>query len=119
MICPHCERDTPPSEDLCVHCAGALDVTFDELSEVIAGDAEEREQWRIENRARALLALCALVFALVVVTRWLIVPTAPTEVVVPVLRPASYLGTDSGAARAQVVPLELPGLEPEIPLKRR
>ncbi|GIW73248.1 MAG: hypothetical protein KatS3mg102_2790 [Planctomycetota bacterium] len=114
VICPHCEADTPASAPRCVRCGGSLDVTFEELSGAVLVEEEQRQQWRAEVRARGVLTLGAVLFALALLAHLLLVPRAPEVVVLPVepmlFEPPSEPAPPPAPA--------LPGLEPVIPAGR-
>ncbi len=119
MICPHCERDTPPAESLCVHCGGALAVRFDELSESLAAQAQVDRAEEAKRRARRRLLFSIALLALVALAHALLVPPVPELTPLPAIDPAAIAPGGSRIDRLEIEPLAIPALEPVVPRGRR
>lgn len=102
MICPHCELDTPSTEERCLHCDGRLDVLFEEVESAERARAFKRRERLAEAQARFWLVLAGALFAVVLTARLVLVHDAPLTVVEPAfVVPAAEQATDP-------LPLQLP-----------
>lgn len=110
MICPHCERDTPATEPYCMLCGGALDLSFEEVEEAVQRRSETLARRRAEEAARSWLLLAAVVMALALAARLLLVPEPQLGWAEP-----AYEVAEPPAAEA---PAEMPLVLPELEIPR-
>ena len=109
MICPHCEKDTPPTLPYCQACGLSIDLSFENVQETFSEEAATRAVRGTEERARTWLLGAATALLIVLFARWMLVPkpTAP-----PIMPP--YLVAEpvdaAGASPVAPLPLEVPPL---------